>query len=203
MSTIKSICVFCGSSPGALTEYSSAARELGRLMGLQGLTLVYGGSNIGLMRVIADACMANGGHVIGVMPHGLIDREVAYRDLKEFHVVASMSERKEKMAALSDAFIAMPGGIGTLDEIFEAMSWNQLEIMDKPIALLNTAGFYNDLVKFLDHITRQKFVRPEHRNNLIVNDDPARLIAEIHNHVNLKVDSKWIDDLKSETAKRL
>ncbi|KAF5061887.1 LOG family protein YvdD [anaerobic digester metagenome] len=203
MSTIKSICVFCGSSPGALTEYSSAARELGRLMGLQGLTLVYGGSNIGLMRVIADACMANGGHVIGVMPHGLIDREVAYRDLKEFHVVASMSERKEKMAALSDAFIAMPGGIGTLDEIFEAMSWNQLEIMDKPIALLNTAGFYNDLVKFLDHITRQKFVRPEHRNNLIVNDDPARLIAEIHNHVNLKVDSKWIDDLKTETAKRL
>ncbi|MGV8111856.1 MAG: TIGR00730 family Rossman fold protein [Lentimicrobium sp.] len=203
MSTIKSICVFCGSSPGALTEYSSAARELGRLMGLQGLTLVYGGSNIGLMRVIADACMANGGHVIGVMPHGLIDREVAYRDLKEFHVVASMSERKEKMAALSDAFIAMPGGIGTLDEIFEAMSWNQLEIMDKPIALLNTAGFYNDLVKFLDHVTHQKFVRPEHRNNLIVNDDPARLIAEIHNHVNLKVDSKWIDDLKSETAKRL
>jgi len=203
MSTIKSICVFCGSSPGALTEYSSAARELGRLMGLQGLTLVYGGSNIGLMRVIADACMAKGGHVIGVMPHGLIDREVAYRDLKEFHVVASMSERKEKMAALSDAFIAMPGGIGTLDEIFEAMSWNQLEIMDKPIALLNTAGFYNDLVKFLDHVTHQKFVRPEHRNNLIVNDDPARLIAEIHNHVNLKVDSKWIDDLKSETAKRL
>lgn len=203
MSTIKSICVFCGSSPGALTEYSSAARELGRLMGLQGLTLVYGGSNIGLMRVIADACMANGGHVIGVMPHGLIDREVAYRDLKEFHVVASMSERKAKMAALSDAFIAMPGGIGTLDEIFEAMSWNQLEIMDKPIALLNTAGFYNDLVKFLDHVTHQKFVRPEHRNNLIVNDDPARLIAEIHNHVNQKVDSKWIDDLKSETAKRL
>ena len=203
MSTIKSICVFCGSSPGALTEYSSAARELGRLMGLQGLTLVYGGSNIGLMRVIADACMAKGGHVIGVMPHGLIDREVAYRDLKEFHVVASMSERKEKMAALSDAFIAMPGGLGTLDEIFEAMSWNQLEIMDKPIALLNTAGFYNDLVKFLDHVTHQKFVRPEHRNNLIVNDDPARLIAEIHNHVNLKVDSKWIDDLKSETAKRL
>lgn len=203
MSTIKSICVFCGSSPGLLTEYSSAARELGRLMGLQGLTLVYGGSNIGLMRVIADACMANGGHVIGVMPHGLIDREVAYHDLKEFHVVASMSERKEKMAALSDAFIAMPGGIGTLDEIFEAMSWNQLEIMDKPVAMLNTAGFYNDLVKFLDHVTHQQFVRPEHRNNLIVNDDPARLIAEIHNHVNLKVDSKWIDDLKSETAKRL
>jgi len=203
MSDIKSICVFCGSSPGALTEYSSAARELGRLMGLQGLTLVYGGSNIGLMRVIADACMANGGHVIGVMPHGLIDREVAYRDLKEFHVVDSMSERKEKMAALSDAFIAMPGGIGTLDEIFEAMSWNQLEIMDKPIALLNTAGFYNDLVKFLDHVTHQKFVRPEHRNNLIVHEDPATLIAGIRNHVNQKVDSKWIDDLKSETAKRL
>jgi hypothetical protein len=203
MDTVKSICVFCGSSPGTLPEYTQAARNLGRLMGEMGITLVYGGSNIGLMRAIADACMESGGNVIGVMPHGLIEREVAYRELKNFFVVETMSERKEKMAELSDAFIAMPGGIGTLDEIFEAMSWNQLEIMDKPVALLNTEGFYNDLIRFLDHTTSQKFVRPEHRNNLLVHEDPAVLLQFILEHKNQKVDSKWIDDLKSETAKRL
>jgi uncharacterized protein (TIGR00730 family) len=203
MKKIKSICVFCGSSPGADPDYTTAARRLGRLMGQQGITLVYGGSNIGLMRAIADACLAEGGHVIGVMPRGLIAREVAYTDLKEFHVVESMSIRKEKMAELSDAFIAMPGGIGTLDEIFEAMSWNQLEIMDKPVALLNTKGFYDQLVSFLDYTVNQRFVRPEHNRNLLVNENPELLLEAIENYVSLKVDSKWIDDLKSETAKRI
>jgi len=202
MKKIKSICVFCGSSPGADPDFTTSARELGKLMGQRGITLVYGGSNIGLMRAIADACLAEGGHVIGVMPKGLIDREVAYTDLKEFHVVESMSIRKEKMAVLSDAFIAMPGGIGTLDEIFEAMSWNQLEIMDKPVALLNTKGFYDQLVSFLDYTVEQKFVRPEHRNNLLVDENPEKLLEAIDNYVSLKVDSKWIDDLKAETAKR-
>lgn len=202
MKKIKSICVFCGSSPGADPDFTASARQLGKLMGQQGITLVYGGSNIGLMRAIADACLAEGGHVIGVMPQGLIDREVAYTDLKELHVVESMSIRKEKMAMLSDAFIAMPGGIGTLDEIFEAMSWNQLEIMDKPVALLNTKGFYDQLVGFLDYTVEQRFVRPEHRNNLLVDDNPENLLESIENYVSLKVDSKWIDDLKAETAKR-
>lgn len=202
MKKIKSICVFCGSSPGADPDFTASARQLGKLMGQQGITLVYGGSNIGLMLAIADACLAEGGHVIGVMPQGLIDREVAYTDLKEFHVVESMSIRKEKMAMLSDAFIAMPGGIGTLDEIFEAMSWNQLEIMDKPVALLNTKGFYDQLVSFLDYTVEQKFVRPEHRNNLLVDENPEKLLEAIENFVSLKVDSKWIDDLKAETAKR-
>ncbi|KAF0200540.1 MAG: hypothetical protein FD170_3426 [Bacteroidetes bacterium] len=202
MKKINSICVFCGSSPGADPDFTTSARELGKLMGQQGITLVYGGSNIGLMRAIADACLAEGGHVIGVMPQGLIDREVAYTDLKEFHVVESMSIRKEKMAMLSDAFIAMPGGIGTLDEIFEAMSWNQLEIMDKPVALLNTKGFYDQLVGFLNYTVEQKFVRPEHRNNLLVDENPEKLLEAIENYVSLKVDSKWIDDLKAETAKR-
>lgn len=202
MKKIKSICVFCGSSPGADPDFTASARQLGKLMGQQGITLVYGGSNIGLMRAIADACLAEGGHVIGVMPQGLIDREVAYTDLKEFHVVESMSIRKEKMAMLSDAFIAMPGGIGTLDEIFEAMSWNQLEIMDKPVALLNTKGFYDQLVGFLNYTVEQKFVRPEHRNNLLVDENPEKLLEAIENYVSLKVDSKWIDDLKVETAKR-
>lgn len=203
MREIKSICVFCGSSPGADPEYSHAARELGRLLGKKGITLVYGGSNIGLMRVIADACLAEGGHVIGVMPQGLIDREVAYTSLKEFHVVESMSIRKEKMAELSDAFIAMPGGIGTLDEIFEAMSWNQLEIMDKPVALLNTAGFYNQLVDFLRLTVEQRFVRPEHFTNLLVHENPGELLNLITSHVTVKVDSKWIDDLKAQTRSRL
>jgi hypothetical protein len=202
MKKIKSICVFCGSSPGADPDFTTSARELGKLMGQRGITLVYGGSNIGLMRAIADACLAEGGHVIGVMPQGLIDREVAYTDLKEFHVVESMSIRKEKMAVLSDAFIAMPGGIGTLDEIFEAMSWNQLEIMDKPVALLNTKGFYDQLVSFLDYTVEQRFVRPEHRKNLLVDENPEKLLEAIENYVSLKVDSKWIDDLKAETAKR-
>jgi len=202
MKKINSICVFCGSSPGADPDFTTSARELGKLMGQRGITLVYGGSNIGLMRAIADACLAEGGHVIGVMPQGLIDREVAYTDLKEFHVVESMSIRKEKMAVLSDAFIAMPGGIGTLDEIFEAMSWNQLEIMDKPVALLNTKGFYDQLVGFLNYTVEQKFVRPEHRNNLLVDENPEKLLEAIEDYVSLKVDSKWIDDLKAETAKR-
>ncbi|MBW6491285.1 MAG: TIGR00730 family Rossman fold protein [Lentimicrobium sp.] len=203
MNNIKSICVFCGSSTGADPEYTSAARELGTLLGKKGITLVYGGSNIGLMRSIADACLKAGGHVIGVMPRGLIDREVAYLELKEFYTVESMSERKEKMAELSDAFIAMPGGIGTLDEIFEVMSWNQLQIMDKPMALLNVKGYYNDLVNFLNYTVNQRFVRPEHRANLLVNENPVLLLEAIENHESLKVDSKWIDELKAETAKRL
>jgi uncharacterized protein (TIGR00730 family) len=200
---IKSICVFCGSSPGSDPDYTIAARQLGRLLGRKRITLVYGGSNIGLMRAIADACLSEGGHVVGVMPKGLIDREVAYTELKEFHVVESMSIRKEKMAELSDAFIAMPGGIGTLDEIFEAMSWNQLEIMDKPVALLNTRGFYNQLVSFLEYTVDQRFVRPEHHQNLLVNETPELLLDAIENHVSLRVDSKWIDDLKAQTKSRM
>ncbi|HPG34133.1 MAG: TIGR00730 family Rossman fold protein [Lentimicrobium sp.] len=203
MRKIESICVFCGSSPGADVAFTEAARELGRLLGQKKITLVYGGSNIGLMRAIADACLAEGGHVIGVMPQGLIDREVAYTNLKEFHVVESMSIRKEKMAELSDAFIAMPGGIGTLDEIFEAMSWNQLEIMDKPVALLNTKGFYNDLVRFLDYTVEQRFVRNEHRQNLLVDEGPEQLLLAIENYESVKVDSKWIDDIKAQTESRL
>jgi len=203
MREIKSICVFCGSSPGSDPEYTAAARQLGRLLGRKRITLVYGGSNIGLMRAIADACLAEGGHVVGVMPQGLIDREVAYTELKEFHVVESMSIRKEKMAELSDAFIAMPGGIGTLDEIFEAMSWNQLEIMDKPVALLNTKGFYNQLVSFLEYTVEQRFVRPEHHKNLLVNESPEHLLEAIEGYESLKVDSKWIDDLKAQTKSRM
>ena len=201
MNNIKSICVFCGSSTGLMPEYTQAARELGTLMAQKGITLVYGGSNIGLMRSIADACLTAGGHVIGVMPKGLIEREVAYTEVKEFHVVENMSIRKQKMADLSDAFIAMPGGIGTLDEVFEVMSWNQLEIIEKPMALLNTAGYYDHLAKFLDYTVEQRFVRPEHRSNLLVNANPAKLLEEIEVFKAQKVDSKWIDELKADTKR--
>lgn len=201
MNNIKSICVFCGSSPGASRNYGKAARELGKLMAANRTTLVYGGSNIGLMRAIADEVLNLNGKVTGVMPQGLVDREVAYTELKEFHVVDTMSRRKELMAELSDAFIAMPGGIGTLDELFEVMSWNQLDIMDKPVALLNTDGYYNHLVAFLKHTVDQRFVREEHFSNLIVEEDPEMLLQRLEEYVPLHVDSKWIDDLKSSTGK--
>lgn len=198
---IKCICVFCGSSPGANGDYTLAARALGKLMAEKGIAVVYGGSNIGLMRAIADEVLKHEGRVVGVMPEGLIKREVAYLSLKEFHVVQSMSERKEKMAELSDAFVAMPGGIGTLDELFEVMSWNQLEIIDKPVALYNVSGYYDHLVEFLEHTVRERFVRKEHFSNLIVESDPQLLLEKLTNYTPLKVDTKWIDDLKSETRK--
>jgi len=199
MREIRNICVFCGSSPGADIRFTEAARALGLLMAEQNIGLVYGGSNIGLMRAIADEVLKHNGRVVGVMPQGLIDKEVAYTSLKEFHVVDSMSRRKEMMADLSDAFITMPGGIGTLDELFEAMSWNQLDIMDKPVALLNTAGYYDHLVAFLKHTVDQHFVRTEHLSNLIVEESPAELLRKLHNYNPVKVDSKWIDDLKKMT----
>lgn len=199
MREIKNICVFCGSSPGADIRYTEAARALGNLMASKNIGLVYGGSNIGLMRVIADEVLNNNGRVVGVMPSGLIEKEVGYTSLKEFHVVDSMSRRKELMAELSDAFIALPGGIGTLDELFEAMSWNQLNIMDKPVAVLNTAGFYNHMITFLRHTVDQHFVRHEHFSNLIVENEPANIINRILSYTPIQVDSKWIDDLKTRT----
>jgi hypothetical protein len=132
------------------------------------------------------------------MPQQLIDREVAHKGLTDFHVVSTMSERKERMARLSDAFIALPGGIGTLDEIFEVMSWNQLEIIDKPIALLNTCGYWDGLIRFLDHSVKEKFVRPEHRNNLISDHDPIRLLDRLSIFEQEKVDNKWVEDLKTK-----
>jgi uncharacterized protein (TIGR00730 family) len=191
MRTIKTICVFCGSSPGSDVQYAEAARELGRLMAARNVTLVYGGSNIGLMRAIADEVLQHGGKVAGVMPQGLIDLEVAYTTLEDFHVVDTMSQRKQLMAELSDAFIAMPGGIGTLDELFEVMSWNQLNIINKPVALLNTGGYYDHLVTFLRHTVDQRFVRPEHYANLLVDEDPEALLHKLDTYEPVKVEGKW------------
>lgn len=203
MREIRNICVFCGSSPGSDIRYTEAARALGNMMAAKHIGLVYGGSNIGLMRVIADEVLNNNGRVVGVMPRGLIEKEVGYTSLKEFHIVDSMSRRKELMAELSDGFIALPGGIGTLDELFEAMSWNQLNIMDKPVAVLNTAGFYNHLITFLKHTVNQHFVRQEHFSNLIIENEPADVLNRMLSYTPIQVDSKWIDDLKTRTNNTL
>jgi len=197
VNTIKSICVFCGSSSGSKQEYTAKAIELGKLFTEKNISLVYGGSNVGLMRVIADTMMEAGGKVIGVMPHNLIEREVAHKGITEFHVVETMAERKAKMDELSDAFIAMPGGIGTLDEIFEVMSWNQLEMINKPIALFNVLGYWDQLLDFLDHSVDQRFVKPEHRINLIAESDEQILLDKILNYSPVNVDGgKWINELK-------
>jgi uncharacterized protein (TIGR00730 family) len=194
---INSICVFCGSSAGSQEEYSVKARKLGLLFAEKNISLVYGGSNVGLMRVIADTMMEAGGKVIGVMPHTLIEREVAHKGITEFHVVETMAERKAVMDQLSDAFIAMPGGIGTLDEIFEVMSWNQLELITKPVALFNVLGYWDQLLAFLDHSVDQRFVKPEHRINLIAESDEKVLLDKILSYKPVKVDGgKWIKELK-------
>jgi len=198
MDTIKSICVFCGSSAGSREEYSVKARALGLLFVEKGITLVYGGSNVGLMHVLADTMMQAGGKVIGVMPHTLIEREVAHKAITEFHVVETMAERKAVMDKLSDAFIAMPGGIGTLDELFEVMSWNQLDLITKPVALFNVLGYWDLLLSFLDHSVDQRFVKPEHRINLIAESDEEMLLEKILNYKPVKVDGgKWIKELKN------
>ena len=195
---IKSVCVFCGSSAGSRESYKKAARNLGRLLAQQGITLIYGGSNLGLMTLLADEAMKHGGHVIGVMPTSLIDKEVAHSGLTEFIKVDSMSERKEVMMQMADAFIAMPGGVGTLDEIFEVMSGNQLGLMQKPMGLLNTDQFWNTLLSFLDHTVTEQFVLSEHRANLIAEEDEAMLLKALEEYKPIEVDHQsWISGLRS------
>lgn len=201
MASIKSICVFCGSSGGSNPVYTEKAIALGNLFLKNDITLVYGGSNVGLMHVIAETMLNAGGKVIGVMPHNLIQREVAHKGLTQFYEVETMAERKAMMDELSDAFIAMPGGIGTLDEIFEVMSWNQLELISKPVALYNVLGYYDQLLSFLDHSVNQHFVKPEHRLNLIAESDETTLLHKILNYKPIKVDGgKWIKELKQGTS---
>jgi len=195
---MNSVCVFCGSSAGNRDSYKKAARNLGRLLAEKGITLIYGGSNVGLMAIIADEALAHGGKVIGVMPDSLIEKEVAHPGLTEFVRVDSMSDRKEVMMNMADAFIAMPGGVGTMDELFEVMSWNQLGLMKKPMGLLNTDNYWNLLLAFLDHSVTEKFVRIEHRSNLIAEVSESALLEAMANYVPVDVNNKdWIDGLRS------
>ncbi len=177
--TMKRICVYCGSSPGNQPVYVQSAQSLGANLAARSIGLVYGGASVGLMGKIADAVLENGGEVIGVIPGSLKDREIAHHGLTELKIVDSMHERKEAMAQLSDGFIALPGGFGTLEEMFEALTWNQLAIQDKPCGLLNINGYYDALCQFLDHSLNQGFIKPHHRSLLITHKEPDHLIDDM------------------------
>ncbi|HEY0683365.1 MAG TPA: TIGR00730 family Rossman fold protein [Steroidobacter sp.] len=176
---MRSICVFCGSSPGNRPEYLDVARATGRLIAERGLTLVYGGGKVGLMGAVADSALAAGGRVVGVIPQLLMDREVGHPGLTDLHVVTSMAERKLLMGELSDAFLTLPGGIGTLDELFEAWSWTQLGLHDKPSGLLNYHGYYDSLIQFLDLAVSEGFQRPRHRAALLVDREIEPLLDQL------------------------
>ncbi len=191
------ICVFCGSSMGYQQVYRQAAENLGKLFAELGIGLVYGGANVGLMKVMANSTMEHGGEVIGIMPQALVDKEVAHNGIHKLHVVNSMAERKHMMLDLSDAFIALPGGFGTLDELTEILTYNQLRISDKPLGLLNIAGYFDSLLRFLDHGVGEGFIREEHRNNIIVSFDCKLLLQKLKIYEPVGV-GKWIEDIKSE-----
>ena len=176
---IQSVCVFCGSSAGRDDRYAGAARELGELLAVQGIRLVYGGGRVGLMGVLADAVLAAGGTVTGVIPRPLVAREVGHTGLSELHVVETMHERKARMVELSDGFVALPGGMGTLDELFEVWTWAQLGIHAKPFGILNVGGYFDGLLAFVDHATGEQFVPPGHRAMLLTESDPALLLERL------------------------
>jgi uncharacterized protein (TIGR00730 family) len=179
MNTLRSVCVFCGSSMGAQPAYQFAAQQFGRLLAERGIALVYGGGRIGLMGAMADATLAVGGKVIGVIPKILYRKEVAHEGLTELRVCGTMAERKALMGELSDAFVALPGGIGTMDELFEVWTWTQLGLQDKRSALLNVNGYFDALVKFIDHAVEQDFLRSSHREALLIDTDPVRLLDRL------------------------
>lgn len=176
---IRSLCVFCGSNTGSDPRFAAVARDFGALMAKEGIALVFGGGSVGLMGVVADAVLAGGGKAIGVIPRALWDREVGHRNLSELHIVESMHERKAMMASLSDAFVALPGGLGTLEEIFEVWTWAQLGIHAKPVAFLDVGGFYTPLLEFLDRGVDAGFIRPQYRALAIVDTDGVTLLRRL------------------------
>ncbi len=177
---MNNVCVFCGSSTGSNGRYAEIAGLLGTELAARGLGLVYGGGNIGLMEVVASACLAGSGRVIGVIPEFMVDKQWARHDVSVLHVVGSMHERKALMENLADAFIALPGGYGTLEEFCEMITWRQLELHRKPCGLLNVAGFYDGFLAFLDHQTREGFLAPDNRALIRVASDPATLLDLLH-----------------------
>ncbi len=189
---LQTLCVFCASSPGADPRYVAAARAFGTLVARSGRRIVYGGGNTGLMGELADAALAAGGEVIGLMPKHLADREVAHRGLTRLEIVGSMHERKARLAEMADGFVALPGGLGTLEEFTEIWTWGQLGLHAKPYGLLNVAGYYTPLLAFLDHAVDERFVRPEHRAMVRVAEDPAALLEALET-ARPAVLPKWID----------
>jgi uncharacterized protein (TIGR00730 family) len=189
---IKSVLVFCGSSPGARPEYAESASALGRLLAQRGLTLVYGGATVGLMGAVAEGALAAGGEVTGVIPRQLVEREIAHTGLTDLREVTTMHERKALMAELSDAVIALPGGTGTLDELFELFTWSQLGLHRMPIGLLDVAAYWQPLLAMLDHMVAERLLRAEHRSTLLVSADAADLLDQLARYRHEAAD-KWLD----------
>ena len=193
---MKSLCVYCGSNSGANPAYAQAAIELGTRMARDGIRLVYGGGNIGLMGTVADAVLAAGGQVTGVIPKQLVDMEVAHLDLTELEVVDSMHTRKSRMFELADGFVALPGGFGTLEEIIEMLTWRQLGIGTKPCAILDVAGYYQPLVAMMDRMVEERFLHPGQREDLWTGRDIDAMLAWIHDYEPAHA-AKWLDEKRS------
>jgi uncharacterized protein (TIGR00730 family) len=194
---MRRICVFTGSRDGSHPEYAEAARQLGRELVERNYGLVYGGGNVGLMKIIADTVLDLGGHVTGVIPDSLVSKEVAHRGLSDLRIVQSMHERKAMMAALSDGFIALAGGIGTMEEFFEVLSWAQLGIHRKPCGLLNTGGYYNRLIEFLDHAVEHDFLKPKHRSLLILANEPPEILSQFEAFIKIRGGDQHFDPSKT------
>ena len=189
---MKRICVFCGSSAGTQPEYRACAEELGAELTRRKIGLVYGGGNVGLMGAIADAVLRGGGEAIGVIPEHLMTREIGHKQLTKLHIVRSMHERKAMMADLSDAFIALPGGFGTLEEFFEVLTWSQLGLHTKPCGIINVLGYYTPLLQMLDHAVEQCFLKPQNRALVLARNTPAELLDAFEDWRPVYVD-KWLD----------
>ena len=196
---MKKICIFCGSSMGFDPVYRQKAAELAQAMADRQCELLYGGGSVGLMKVIADVMLERHCKVIGTITEHLMDMEVGYKDIDELIVVDSMAERKKILEDMADAFIAMPGGVGTLDEFFEVMVLSQLRVFDKPVALYNVNGYFDDIVRFLDRATKEGFIHSEHANNIIVSDDPKVLLDGLEAFKPVQI-NKWVHEIKEQLA---
>jgi uncharacterized protein (TIGR00730 family) len=190
---VRRLCVFCGSSPGARPAYGEAAEEFGRILVAEGIGVVYGGGKVGLMGRLADAVLAEGGEVIGVLPQALVAKEIGHPGVDDLRVVGSMHERKALMADLSDGFVALPGGLGTVEELFEVYTWSQLGLHRKPCALLDVDGYYEGLASFLTHAVEERFLREDHRAMLIVDHEPRALVDRLRRFEPGAIVPKWID----------
>ncbi|HKY63578.1 MAG TPA: TIGR00730 family Rossman fold protein [bacterium] len=193
---LQRLCIFCGSSPGNSPAFQQAAENLAETMAQSGIGLVYGGAQVGLMGSIADACLKRGVEVVGIIPGALFPREIPHQGLTQLHVVDSMHERKQKMYELSDAFVALPGGIGTLEELFEILTWGQLGLHAKPCGLLNVQGYYDKMLEFLDGAVGHGFLKAKHRALLLSDPEPARLLKKLQEY-RPPAGTKWIE--KGET----
>ena len=176
------ICVFCGTNTGSRPEYGNAARALGKLLAERDIELVYGGASVGIMGELADAVHEGGGHVTGIIPQQLMKKEAAHTGIPDLIVVASMHQRKSQMADMADGFVALPGGIGTMEGFFEILTWGQLGIHNKPYGVLNVVGYFDSLIGFLDHAVKEGFLTEEHRRMILVDSDPAKLLARMEEY---------------------